>query len=74
MIPKLNQKFTVDSIAIVTSPKIMNITEIPFPSVTIMSSIMLDMSGAMYEGAQELSITLNFFNISVDPHLIRILS
>ena len=42
MIRELQQTFSVDSTTIITSNNVMNLSEIPFPAVTIMNTFMVD--------------------------------
>jgi len=46
MIRELHKKLTIDSISIVIGNKYMNISEVPFPAVTIMSISLVDWIGS----------------------------
>ena len=54
MIRVLHKKLTIDSISIVTSNKIKNLSEIPFPAVNIMSISLADwVNNARYKPVAE---------------------
>jgi len=66
MVYQLNQKFIIDSTSIVSSHRIMNISEFPFPAVSVMSLILFNM---FLEGSvigNELSIIILKFVPSLD--------
>lgn len=48
MIHKLKDKFTIDSIGIASDNKVVNISQIPFPAITIMISSEWDCEGRWY--------------------------